>query len=600
MRHSILSLVLAAGLSVVACSEQPTETRQDSFAPQQPSSITAAACPSPSDINAQITALFPAGSLRQSALSQFKSIPAKTNKPTGTAARDKVFAFIGFVLKNYFANMLLVTSNPDTKTRVLTLITSVDCYSGVPPQTFPPGALGPDGAAAVITPTSLLTTVKTGTGNAGVQVPTGAVSQPVVVTITRLPDGPPGPLLTSLNQFPRFYQYSSSPEVTFNLDVIAGVCLQTDPVNLSDLRLGHNFGPNFGDVEVLPFDPAGFLICTPDVGSANSREGNYFAWAKTFFLPAELHATTTMLVTTAVGGTTKKYSPFGAVDPGSNPGSLSIVNQSGSPISGVVSGPGTVYVKAASKNGDPIKSVPVKFGGASPVLTGPDGIASFDWSAAAPGASLVATVDGNEIDGESCPIPAHGALDPYRPRVCFTPSSVTFSEPLQLPGFGSTGIHYRIGDVAGFESTGFTEDGAWATDGIAPFGTKLSTQCFASEQTEWPINNILLARKSFTLGAVPANGVDVRVVIDNDVQLFVNGHDVTPSSFVTHFPPANYVGFVGGYQKHGNCPTYGADGSNFLFHVLVSDLVAGTNLLAIRANDLGGVSFLDFEVTVAP
>jgi hypothetical protein len=434
MRHPVLSLVIAVGLSAIACSEQPTETQQDSLAPQQPSFVTAASCLSASAINTQITTLFPAGPLRQSALSQFKSIPPKTNKPTGTAARDKVFAFIGFVLNNYYAGKLIGGLLGTTQTKVLDLIAAVDCYSGVAPQTIPPGALDPDGAAAVITPTSPLTTVETGTKHAGVQVPTGAVSQPVLVTITRLPDSP-GPLLTSLDQFPLFYEFSVSPNVTFNLNVLGGICLRDNVENASALRLAHNVGTSFGQVEILPLAAAGFLDCSTldNIGSLGGTGWNHFAWAKALLLPAELHASATTLLTTAVGGTMKKFSPFGAVDPGSNPGSFTPVSLTvtSEPVGTTV----TRTVHVASQDGTLIAHVPVTFStttgtlaGPEPVLTDASGNASVSWTLPSePGVfTLTATVPAidNPPTGTSAP---PGGNTASFPDVAFDQSQITFT-----------------------------------------------------------------------------------------------------------------------------------------------------------------------------
>jgi hypothetical protein len=100
-----------------------------------------------------------------------------------------------------------------------------------------------------------------------------------------------------------------------------------------------------------------------------------------------------------------------------------------------VSGPGTVYVKTTSNNGDPIQNVPVTFDGETTVLTNADGIASFVWTA---GTSLTATVPDETIfegEGFSCPndIPEPTPNSAYRPLVCFTPSSVTFTRPAVTP-----------------------------------------------------------------------------------------------------------------------------------------------------------------------
>ncbi len=442
MRHPVLSLVIAAGLSVLACSEQPTETREDSVAPPQPAFVVTVPCTA-TGIKSAIDQLFPAGPLRTSAQSQFKSIPPKTNKPTGTAARDKTFNLIGFILQNYYAGKL--TGGFSQADRVLALIVALDCFAGVPQQTIPPGALDPtgDGAAAVIMPTSPTTTVVNGNKHAGFTVPTGAVSQPVVVTISRLLDSP-GPLLTSLDQYPLFYDFSVSPNVTFNLDVLGGICLRDNVANASALRLAHNVGTSFGAVEILPFASPGFLDCsTLGLSSTSRTEWNHFALAKALFLPAELHATTTTLATTAVGGTTKKFSPFGSVDPGSNPGKI-LFNPNEATFTGLSAAPGGTVspapsVKVTSENGAPIANVPVLFtastgstvagGSSQTVSTDASGVATAGpWVVGDPGTyTLIAT-------------PLHvdqiGTVAPYKPEAVFDPASLPFTATAAGPPFG--------------------------------------------------------------------------------------------------------------------------------------------------------------------
>jgi hypothetical protein len=158
--------------------------------------------------------------------------------------------------------------------------------------------------------------------------------------------------------------------------------------------------------------------------------------AEGIFLPDELHAA--VLGSCCLGGSTSKFSPFGAVDPTSNPARLGIVDQNGNPTSGDVSGPGPVYVKAISADGVPIQKVPVAFGETT-VLTNAAGIASFVWDAT-PGTSLIAMVPNEENKaGPSCPsgIPETTPNTKYRPLVCFTPSSVTFTAPAAPSTSGS-------------------------------------------------------------------------------------------------------------------------------------------------------------------
>ncbi|MEP7228222.1 MAG: hypothetical protein ABI785_12720, partial [Gemmatimonadales bacterium] len=262
------------------------------------------------------------------------------------------------------------------------------------------------------------------------------------ITISDLPDTPP-PLRTSLDQYPRFYLFhgttATGDAVVFNEDVIAATCLRDGFFfgNTNNLRLAHNVGPTFGDVEVLPRStvlPTGVTCPPPPILSTGSGVQGSFAWAKRLFLPAELHATSTALVEVPVGGTTKKFSEFGIVDIFSNPGSFAPVGPTESTEEG---GTVTRTVLVTSDNGTPIKGVPVTFTAEEgsgnvltpqPVLTDEDGNASASW--ALPEGSGAFTLDVSVPDADNQPLetsdPPTGNVA-STPDVAFDPQSLTFT-----------------------------------------------------------------------------------------------------------------------------------------------------------------------------
>jgi hypothetical protein len=150
------------------------------------------------------------------------------------------------------------------------------------------------------------------------------------------------------------------------------------------------------------------------------------------------------------------------------------------------------------------------------------------------------------------------------------------ADTLILP-YASSGYRYQVvawGAGVGFEQPAF-DDSGFAV-GSAPFGTRTGVcPLYQTVQTHWSVNTDLLLRKSFALPA-GAQAVKVGVAIDNDIQIFINGVDISA-----------------GYQQSDGC----AVRDQFVFpipdHLLV---YGGMNLLALRAHDRGNGCFCDVEV----
>jgi hypothetical protein len=139
----------------------------------------------------------------------------------------------------------------------------------------------------------------------------------------------------------------------------------------------------------------------------------------------------------------------------------------------------------------------------------------------------------------------------------------------------STGYRYQVvahGAGAGFEQPGFNDAG-WPL-GNAGFGANLS--CGVHAKTNWPLNTDILVRKHFTLPPGAAD-LQVGVSIDNDVQVFINGIDIS-----------------GGLQVHEGCATP----DNLVFAAPNTVLLFGDNVIAIRGRDRGVDDYLDVRITV--
>ncbi|MBP1908643.1 PEF-CTERM sorting domain-containing protein [Methanolobus bombayensis] len=145
--------------------------------------------------------------------------------------------------------------------------------------------------------------------------------------------------------------------------------------------------------------------------------------------------------------------------------------------------------------------------------------------------------------------------------------------------YGDSGYKYKIvdSDEAGNFANPDFDDSVFSS-GVAGFGSIYSGCVLTDEQyvkTEWPVNSYIAVRKEFNLPAGTSD-LKVHVAIDNDVEVFVNGVDVS-----------------NGMQTHDGCPSW----DSFVFDVDDSILNEGTNLIAIRGKDRGTASFLDIKVT---
>jgi len=160
------------------------------------------------------------------------------------------------------------------------------------------------------------------------------------------------------------------------------------------------------------------------------------------------------------------------------------------------------------------------------------------------------------------------------PQNAFAGSSV---ETTIIP-YLDTNYKFKVvnqGGLAGFEQPTF-DDSSFST-GDAGFGTVnaiCSLTNSVNTKTVWPLNTDILLRKNFNL---PAGATNLRifVAIDNDIQVFVNGADVS-----------------GGLIMHGGCPTR----DSFMFTAPDITLNEGENLLSVRARDRGSVSYVDVRV----
>ena len=158
-------------------------------------------------------------------------------------------------------------------------------------------------------------------------------------------------------------------------------------------------------------------------------------------------------------------------------------------------------------------------------------------------------------------------------------SSFIYLNPIIIP-YLDKGYKFKVvprGEGEVFEQPEF--DDSNFSIGDAGFGTaRTETECRLNNanhvSTEWPINTDILLRKEFNLPTTEHN-LKMGVAIDNDIQVFINGRDIS-----------------NGLRQHEGCATH----DSFTFNAPSEILVEGTNLVAVRGQDRGGLSYLDIQL----
>jgi uncharacterized repeat protein (TIGR01451 family) len=129
----------------------------------------------------------------------------------------------------------------------------------------------------------------------------------------------------------------------------------------------------------------------------------------------------------------------------------------------------------------------------------------------------------------------------------------------------------------GFEKIGINENSY--SMGEAGFGSAEGGCPLANSndvRTVWPSDTDLLVRKTIQIPPNSRNLI-IGVAIDNDVQVFLNGVDIS-----------------GGLLSHEDCAVH----DSIVINVPNDSLIAGQNLLAVRAQDRGLLSYFDLQVSL--
>jgi Ca2+-binding RTX toxin-like protein len=152
------------------------------------------------------------------------------------------------------------------------------------------------------------------------------------------------------------------------------------------------------------------------------------------------------------------------------------------------------------------------------------------------------------------------------------PLPASAGDPTVLVPYEASGWRYHVvahGGGTGFQKKSF-DDSSWPI-GQAAFGT-IGGGCDLGDtiHTEWPVETDILLRRTIDIDL--ASSVEIGVAIDNDVFVYWDGAIV-------------------GSQEHENCAERGS------LVVTLSNVSAGSHLLALRGVDRGAISYIDARVT---
>jgi hypothetical protein len=596
MRRLTLVLALAAFV-IVGCSDQGQ-------APTAPTigmpSVVGPSCPTAPQIRTQILKLFPLGNGLIIAQATFEAIVLKMKAGKTADAQKLATNLIAFTESQYDAGKLFGGTSPATQAKVAALESALTCFVGL----TPPNAV--DVGVAVVSPTQTTpTTLVTPAALAGIQVQPTDVQQPTLITVFATPDT----LLTNLDKYPTNYQFTTSGG-QFATPVLTGICVNTDAApDPARLRLAHNVpDPNPTTIEILDFaDPGPLgLNCSQLTLLNDSRNlavrslqhlGRGIAQ---LFSPEPLSAA--VVGNTGVGGKTKNLSTFGVVDPQVNVVAVSPTSLTGLPGSSVAAGD-LPSVRVSTPLGKLFTNYPVTFG-----VVGSEG--SITGAAALTNGSGVATLASWTLGTALGPDIVSATVNPPHLLSFVQGSPVVFTDNVvsaTLVPYEASGYRYSLigsgSPPSGWETQGF-DDSGWST-GAAGFGTGPGSpdgSCTLNShvQTIWPGaastssaqnpegNSDILVRRSVSVPNGVTIPLAISVAIDNDIQIFVNGTDITASGGGT---------LVNGFEPHEGCATQGS----FVFTAPVALLHLGqSNEIAVRARDRGRTSYFDLQAALAP
>ncbi len=259
----------------------------------------------PDGLAVQAKEIFPAGTAENEAVGLSDQLEAAAAAGDNATADERAFSLATLTLGEFQAGRL--EGGAGLPASLSSFLKDVFATAGLGTPPLSPSSFGNEGIVAVVEATG--GTFTTQTLHAGIDIPAGALSRPALLVADRLPDASAhsptdGPLPTSLDQYPLFYEFTFTPVITLAADAIIGVCQVTEsssPYYAPDdvfnrLQLAHPDPSDPSAIELLERVEAPFLDCD-GVG------------------PSTLRGASLLARRPGIGGRVRNFSPFAAVDP---------------------------------------------------------------------------------------------------------------------------------------------------------------------------------------------------------------------------------------------------------------------------------------------
>lgn len=254
---------------------------------------------------AEAKEIFAAGTTENEAIALADELEAAAAAGDNVTADARAFALTGLALTEYHAGHL--EGGSGVPTALATFLKNVFQGAGLAVPPLSAASLSNEGIVEVVQPSG--GTFRTRTLHAGIDLPTGALPRQVLLAARRLPDAAAhspmyGPLPTSLDQYPLFYEFSLTPAVTLSADAILGICEVSEPSSpyyapddvFRRLQLAHPDPDNSSNTLLLEKVNVPFVDCD-DVATRTA------------------HGASLLARRPAIGGLVRTFSLFGAVDP---------------------------------------------------------------------------------------------------------------------------------------------------------------------------------------------------------------------------------------------------------------------------------------------